>query len=101
MSSLCDSCVLESSRATGDPYSDTDSNNYAYHGSNLRQLARQVGGSIKCDSGSIVAGAACLVIGASGPALDSGVRFAVVFSVAASAFALGLVLNFGSLVMSP
>ena len=33
MCSLCDSCVLESTRATGDPYSVTDSNNYACRGS--------------------------------------------------------------------
>ena len=31
---LYDSCVLESTRATGDTYSNTDSNNNAYHGFN-------------------------------------------------------------------
>jgi hypothetical protein len=31
--SLCDSCVLESTRVTGDMYFDTDSNNNASRGS--------------------------------------------------------------------
>ena len=33
MRPFCDSCVLESTRATRDAYSDTDSNNYACRGS--------------------------------------------------------------------
>jgi hypothetical protein len=39
----------------------------------LRQLTRQVGGSVKCDSGSTVDGATRLIVGASGAASDSGV----------------------------
>ena len=62
-----------------------------------RQQACQVGGSIKCDSGSTVTGATRLVTGASGIALDSGVCFPGEFSVMASAFTPGQVLNFGSL----
>jgi hypothetical protein len=45
----------------------------------------------------MVAGATCLVIGASGTTLDGGVYFRSEFSVMASAFAPGQVLNFGSL----
>ena len=63
----------------------------------LRQLACQVGERIKCDSSSTVAGATRLVTGASGTALDGGVRFPDEFFITASAFALGQVLNFGSL----
>ena len=62
-----------------------------------QQLARQVGGSVKCDSGSTVAGATRLVTGASGTALDGGVCFPGEFSIVAGAFAPGQVLNFGSL----
>ena len=54
-----------------------------------RQLVRQVGGSIKCDSGSMVAGATRLIIGASGTPLDEGVRFSNEFLVTVSAFTLG------------
>ena len=57
----------------------------------------QVGGSIKCDSSSTVAGATRLVAEASDAAPDGGVRFPGEFSVAAGAFAPGQVLNFGSL----
>lgn len=62
-----------------------------------RQLARQVGERIKCDSYSTVAGATCLVTGASGAALDGGVRFPGEFSVMADAFATGQVINFGTM----
>jgi hypothetical protein len=55
-----------------------------------RQLACQVGGSVKCDSGFTVAGA-------SGATPDDGVRFPGEFSIMAGAFAPGQVLNFGSL----
>ena len=54
-----------------------------------RQLARQVGGSVKCDFGSTVAGATRLVVGASGTALDGGVCFPGELSIMAGAFALG------------
>jgi hypothetical protein len=60
-----------------------------------QQLACQVEGSVNCDSGSMVAGATCLVTEASGIALDGGVCFLDEFSVTADAFALGQVLNFG------
>jgi hypothetical protein len=62
------------------------------------QLACQVGGSVKCDSGSTVAGATRLVTGASDTVPDDGVRFSSEFSVTVVAFALGQVLNFGRLV---
>ena len=62
-----------------------------------RQLACQVGGSIKCDSGSMVAGATRLVARASGTASDSSVRFPSEFFIMAGTFTLGQVLNFGSL----
>ena len=65
--------------------------------STLRQLAHQVGGSVKCDLGSTVAGATCLIAGASNIALDGGVCFPSKFFIIADAFALGQVLNFGSL----
>jgi hypothetical protein len=45
----------------------------------------------------MVAGATRLVVGASGTAPDSGVRFPGEFFIIAGAFALGQVLNFGSL----
>ena len=57
------------------PYSDTDSNNMLVIVLTPRQLERQVGGSVKCDSSSTVAGATRLVTGASGTAPDGGVRF--------------------------
>jgi hypothetical protein len=50
---------------------------------------RKVGGSIKCDSGSTMAGATHLVVGASGTAPNGGVHFPDKFFVIASAFALG------------
>jgi hypothetical protein len=62
-----------------------------------RQLVRQVGEHVKCDSGSTVAGATCLVTRASGAALDGGVRFPDEFFITADAFVTGQVLNFGSL----
>ena len=58
---------------------------------------RQVGGNVKCDSSSIVAGDTCLITRASGTALDGDVRFPDKFSITPGAFALGEVLNFGSL----
>ena len=97
MSSLHDSCVLESTRATKDPYSDTNLNNMLAAVLTPRQLARQEGGSVKCDSGSTMAGATRLIAGASGATPDGGVRFPGEFSIMVSAFALGQVLNFGSL----
>ena len=57
--------------------------------STLRQLVRQVGGSVKCDSGSMVVGATRLIAGASGTAQDSGVRFPGEFSIMIDAFASG------------
>ena len=44
-----------------------------------------------------MARATCLITRASGAALDGGVRFLGEFFVMAGAFALGQVLNFGSL----
>ena len=44
-----------------------------------------------------MAGATCLVARASGTAPDGGVRFPGEFSITAGTFALGQVLNFGSL----
>jgi hypothetical protein len=54
-----------------------------------QQLARQVGGSVKCDSGSTVARATHLINRAGGTALDGGVRFPSELSILAGAFALG------------
>jgi hypothetical protein len=54
-----------------------------------RQLARQVGERIKCDSGSTVAGATRLVAGTSGATLDGGIHFPIKFFVMADAFAPG------------
>ena len=54
-------------------------------------------GSVKCDSGSTVAGATHLIVGASDTALDGGVRFPGEFFITAGAFTSGQVLNFGSL----
>ena len=79
------------------PYSNTDSNNMLVMVLTPRQLAHQVGGSVMCDSGSMVVGTTCLISGVSGATLDSGVRFPGEFSITAGAFALGQVLNFGSL----
>jgi hypothetical protein len=62
-----------------------------------RQLVHQVGGSVKCDSSSTIVGATRLITGASGIALDDGIRFPSEFSVAIGAYALGQVLRFGSL----
>ena len=62
-----------------------------------RQLVRQVGCSVTCDLGSTVAGATRLIAEASGVALDGVVRFSGAFAITAGAFALGQVLNFGSL----
>ena len=62
-----------------------------------RQLVHQVGGSVKCDSGSTVAGATRLIAIASGTAPDGGVYFPGEFFIIAGAFAPGQVLNFGSL----
>ena len=58
------------------------------------QLVRQVGGSVKCDSGSTVPEASCLIVGASGTAPDGtapdgGVRFPSEFFITADAFAPG------------
>jgi hypothetical protein len=55
----------------------------------LRQLARQVGGSVKCDSGSMVAGATCIITGASAIVLDGGVHFPGTFFITTDAFAPG------------
>jgi hypothetical protein len=98
VSSLCDYYVLESSRATRDSYSDTNSNNYARHDVDPTTAGMPGRGSVKCNSGSTVAGATRLVNGASDTVLDGGVRFPGEFSVTAGAFTLGQVLNFGSLV---
>ena len=57
----------------------------------LRQLARQVGGSVKCDLGSTVAGATRLIVGASGATPDGGVRFLGEFFIMADTFTLGQV----------
>ena len=75
MSSVHDSCVLGSTRATKDPYFDTNSNNMLAAVLTPRQLARQVGGSVKCDSSSTMAGATHLITRAGGTALDGGVGF--------------------------
>ena len=89
MRPLYDSCVLVSTQATKDPYSDTDSNNMLAVVSTPRQLVHQVGGSVKCDSSSMVAGATRLVVGASGTTIDGGVRFPTEFSVTTGSFTLG------------
>jgi hypothetical protein len=67
------------------PYSDTDSNNMHAAVSTPRQLARQIGGSVKCDCGSTVAEATRLVAGASGATLDGGIRFPGTISVTVGA----------------
>ena len=71
------------------PYSDTDSNNMLPTVLTPRQLARQVGGSIKCDSGSTVAGTTRLITEASGTTLDGGVRFPSKFSIVTGTYTLG------------
>jgi hypothetical protein len=80
-------------------YSDINSNNMLALVLTPRQLACQVAGSVKCDFGFTMAGATRLIARASSTALDSGVRFPSKFSVAADAFTLGQVLNFGSLAL--
>jgi hypothetical protein len=70
-------------------YYDTDSNNMFAVVLTPRQLACQVGGSVKCDFGSTMARATCPVAGASGVAPDGGVCFHGEFSVVVDAFALG------------
>ena len=87
MCHLYDSCVLESTRATEDPYSDTNSNNYACRGSNPTTGNMLGRGSVKSDLGSTVAGATRLVARASGTTLDGGIRFPGDFSVMTGAFA--------------
>jgi hypothetical protein len=62
-----------------------------------QQLARQVGGSVKCDSGSTVAGATRLIAGANGTTPDGGVCFPSEFFITVGAFTLGQVRNFWSL----
>jgi hypothetical protein len=79
-------------------HSDTDSNNILVTVLTPRQLACQVGGSVKCDCGSTVARATRLIPRVSGTTLDGCVCFLGEFSITASTFALGQVLNFGSLV---
>jgi hypothetical protein len=69
--------------------SDTDSNNMPAAVPILRQLARQVGGSVKCNSISMVAGATRLIAEASGTAPDGSVRFLGEFSIIVGAFAAG------------
>ena len=54
-----------------------------------RQLAHQVGGSVKCDLGSTVARATRLIAGASGTTPDGGVRFLDEFFITADTFAMG------------
>jgi hypothetical protein len=79
-------------------YSDTDLNNMLAVVSTPQQLARQVGGSVKCDSGSTVAEATRLIVRASGTTLDCGVCFPSESFIATSAYASSQVLRFGSLV---
>ena len=71
------------------PYSGTDSNKILGVVSTPRQLARQVGGSVKCDFNSMVARATRLIARASGTTPDGGVRFPDEFSITADAFAPG------------
>jgi hypothetical protein len=49
----------------------------------------------------MVAGATCLVARASGATIDGGIRFLGEFFITANAFALGQVLNFGSVAYIP
>jgi len=72
-------------------------NNNACRGSDPVIAGALGRGACKCDSYSIVAGATRLVAGSSGAAPDGGVRFPGEFSITASTFAPGQVLNFGSL----
>jgi hypothetical protein len=62
-----------------------------------QKLARHVGDNVKCDLGSTVARATRLVAKASGTTPDGDVRFPSEFFIITGAFALGQVLNFGSL----
>ena len=96
MRPLYNSCGLESTRATRDTYSDTTRTIMLATVLTPRQLARQVGGSIKCDSSSMVVGATCLVARASSTTLDSGVHFPGK-SIIAGAFTLNLAFNIGNL----
>ena len=80
------------------PYSNTNSNNVLVEVWTPGHLVRLVGGTVKCDSSSTVAGATCLIAGASGTTPNGGVRFPFEFSIMVGSFALGQVLNFGSLV---
>jgi hypothetical protein len=78
-------------------YSDTDSNNNACRSSNPT-IASELGrGSVKCDLGSTVAEATCLIARASSTTPDGGVRFRGEFYIIAGTFTLGQVLNFGNL----
>jgi hypothetical protein len=62
-----------------------------------QKLACLVGDNVKCDLGSTVARATRLVARASETTPDGDVRFPSEFFIIAGAFALGQVLNFGSL----
>jgi hypothetical protein len=62
-----------------------------------QKLAHHVGDNVKCDLGSTVARATRLVARASGTTPDGDVCFPGEFFVIGGAFALGQVLNFGSL----
>jgi hypothetical protein len=77
-------------------YSDTDSYNNACRRSDPTIASAPGRGSVKCDLGSTVAEATCLIARASSTALDGGVRFPGEFIIAGT-FTLGQVLNFGSL----
>ena len=78
-------------------YSDIDLNNNACRSSDPTTAGMPSRGSVKCDSGAMVAGATCLITGASGTTPDCGVCFPCVFFITTDAFAPGQVLNFGSL----
>jgi hypothetical protein len=54
-----------------------------------QQLPCQVGGSVKCDSSSTVAGATRHIAGVSGVAPDGGIRFPDELSVITGDFSLG------------
>ena len=62
-----------------------------------QQLARRVGERVECDYDSMVVGATRLVAEAGGAAPEGGVYFSGKIVVAAGAFVLGKVINFGSL----
>ena len=91
MCPLYDSCVLESTRATGDPYSNTNSNNMLVVVPTLRQLACHAGAA-----SSVILALRWLEPPTSSPE-QAYVEFPGEFSITAGAFALGQVLNFGSL----